>query len=192
MPRDLKSGERRPAILFFHGGSRRQMLLAWHYMAYYHNTYAMNQFLASRGYIVLSVNYRSGTGYGLELPRGAQLRRDRRERVQRRARRGALPEAAAGRRSAAHRRLRRLVRRLSDRARAGARLGSVRRRRGHSRRPRLERRHPHLHAELRPRPGHRRAATSPSSPLQLTSKAGARRCCWCTATTTATCRLRRR
>jgi dipeptidyl aminopeptidase/acylaminoacyl peptidase len=67
LPRDLKPGDRRPAVLFFHGGSRRQMLLAWHYMGYYHNTYAMNQFLASRGYIVLSVNYRSGTGYGLNF-----------------------------------------------------------------------------------------------------------------------------
>jgi dipeptidyl aminopeptidase/acylaminoacyl peptidase len=67
VPRDLKPGERRPAVLFFHGGSRRQMLLAWHYMSYYHNTYAMNQFLASRGYVVLSVNYRSGTGYGLNF-----------------------------------------------------------------------------------------------------------------------------
>ncbi|HUE84867.1 MAG TPA: prolyl oligopeptidase family serine peptidase, partial [Vicinamibacterales bacterium] len=67
VPRDLKPGERRPAVLFFHGGSRRQMLLAWHYLSYYHNTYAMNQYLASRGYIVLSVNYRSGTGYGLEF-----------------------------------------------------------------------------------------------------------------------------
>ena len=66
-PRDLKAGDKRPAVIFFHGGSRRQMLLAWHYMSYYHNTYAMNQYLASRGYVVLSVNYRSGTGYGLEF-----------------------------------------------------------------------------------------------------------------------------
>jgi dipeptidyl aminopeptidase/acylaminoacyl peptidase len=67
VPRDIKNGEKRPAVIFFHGGSRRQMLLAWHYLSYYHNTYAMNQFLASRGYVVLSVNYRSGTGYGLEF-----------------------------------------------------------------------------------------------------------------------------
>ena len=67
LPRDSKPGDRRPAVIFFHGGSRRQMLLAWHYMGYYHNTYAMNQFLASRGYVVLAVNYRSGTGYGLEF-----------------------------------------------------------------------------------------------------------------------------
>jgi dipeptidyl aminopeptidase/acylaminoacyl peptidase len=66
-PAGLKSGERRPAIVFFHGGSRRQMLLGWHYMDYYHNAYGMNQYLASRGYVVLSVNYRSGIGYGMEF-----------------------------------------------------------------------------------------------------------------------------
>jgi Tol biopolymer transport system component len=31
LPKDLKAGERRPALIFFHGGSRRQMLLTWHY-----------------------------------------------------------------------------------------------------------------------------------------------------------------
>jgi dipeptidyl aminopeptidase/acylaminoacyl peptidase len=40
------------------------MLLGWHYMFYYSNSYAMNQYLASRGYIVLTLNYRSGIGYG--------------------------------------------------------------------------------------------------------------------------------
>ncbi|HTM30219.1 MAG TPA: prolyl oligopeptidase family serine peptidase [Vicinamibacterales bacterium] len=67
LPKDLKPGERRPSLIFSHGGSRRQMLLGWHYMYYYRNAYAMNQWLASRGYIVLSVNYRSGIGYGLEF-----------------------------------------------------------------------------------------------------------------------------
>ena len=43
------------------------MLLGWHYMQYYSNAYAMNQYLASLGYIVLSVNYRSGIGYGLNF-----------------------------------------------------------------------------------------------------------------------------
>src|SRR5260370_8182731 len=33
-------------------------------MDYYHNAYAMNQELASRGYVVLSVNYRTGIMYG--------------------------------------------------------------------------------------------------------------------------------
>ncbi len=66
-PKSRRPGERHKAAIFFHGGSRRQMLLGWHYMYYYHNSYAMNQFLASRGYVVLSVNYRSGIGYGLEF-----------------------------------------------------------------------------------------------------------------------------
>jgi dipeptidyl aminopeptidase/acylaminoacyl peptidase len=53
-----------PALVFMHGGPSRQMLLGWHYLYYYHNSYGMNQYLASRGYLVLSVNYRSGIGYG--------------------------------------------------------------------------------------------------------------------------------
>lgn len=67
LPPDLKPGEKRPGLIFFHGGSRRQMLLNWHYNYYYRNAYAMNQWLASQGYVVLSVNYRSGIGYGLEF-----------------------------------------------------------------------------------------------------------------------------
>jgi len=64
LPSGLKPGERRPAVIFLHGGPIRQMLLGWHYMYYYSNAYAMNQYLASRGYIVLALNYRSGVGYG--------------------------------------------------------------------------------------------------------------------------------
>jgi len=64
LPRDLKAGERRPAIVFVHGGPVRQMLLGYHYMHFYHIAYAVNQWLASRGFIVMSVNYRSGIGYG--------------------------------------------------------------------------------------------------------------------------------
>src|SRR5260370_16993976 len=67
MPGGGAESEKRPAVVFFHGGSRRQMLLGWHYRDYYHNSYAMNQYLASLGYIVLSVNYRSGIGYGLNF-----------------------------------------------------------------------------------------------------------------------------
>ena len=67
LPPDGTPGEKHPAMIFFHGGSRRQMLLGWHYMDYYHNAYGMNQYLASLGYVVLSVNYRSGIGYGLNF-----------------------------------------------------------------------------------------------------------------------------
>ena len=64
VPEGLKSREKCPALIFLHGGPVRQMLLGWHYMFYYSNSYAMNQYLASRGYIVLALNYRSGIGYG--------------------------------------------------------------------------------------------------------------------------------
>jgi dipeptidyl aminopeptidase/acylaminoacyl peptidase len=67
LPKNRKPGEKHPAIVFFHGGSRRQMLPAFHYMYYYYNAYALNQYYANKGYIVLSVNYRSGTGYGLNF-----------------------------------------------------------------------------------------------------------------------------
>jgi dipeptidyl aminopeptidase/acylaminoacyl peptidase len=67
LPPKSQKGEAHPAVLFFHGGSRRQMLLGFHYRAYYHNAYALNQYLASQGYVVLSVNYRSGIGYGMEF-----------------------------------------------------------------------------------------------------------------------------
>ena len=53
-----------PGLVFMHGGPIRQMMLGFHYMDYYHNAYAENQYLASRGYAVLSVNYRLGTMYG--------------------------------------------------------------------------------------------------------------------------------
>jgi len=67
LPAGLQAGERRPAIAFFHGGSRRQMLPGWNYGEYYHHAYALNQYLASLGYVVLSVNFRSGIGYGMEF-----------------------------------------------------------------------------------------------------------------------------
>jgi dipeptidyl aminopeptidase/acylaminoacyl peptidase len=56
-----------PALIFTHGGPIRQMMPAFHYMDYYHNAYAENQYLASRGYVVLSVNYRLGIMYGRDF-----------------------------------------------------------------------------------------------------------------------------
>ncbi|WEK42913.1 MAG: prolyl oligopeptidase family serine peptidase [Candidatus Sphingomonas colombiensis] len=62
-----RGGGKHPGLIFVHGGPPRQMLLGWSYMDYYTHSYAMNQFLASRGYVVLSVNYRLGIGYGREF-----------------------------------------------------------------------------------------------------------------------------
>ena len=55
---------KRPAIVYVHGGGPRQMLLGWHYRWEYANDYGANQYFASRGFVVLSVNYRLSVGYG--------------------------------------------------------------------------------------------------------------------------------
>ncbi|MGH7553800.1 MAG: S9 family peptidase, partial [Longimicrobiales bacterium] len=67
MPRGARAGDHRPAVIFLHGGSRRQMLLGFNYGPYYHNAYSLNQYFVSRGFVVLSLNYRSGIGYGMEF-----------------------------------------------------------------------------------------------------------------------------
>jgi len=53
-----------PALIFVHGGPERQMLTTFHYFEAYSNLYELNQYLVSRGFDVLSVNYRSGIMYG--------------------------------------------------------------------------------------------------------------------------------
>ena len=58
---------KKPAIVYIHGGPPRQMLLGWNYSDYYSNAYASNQYLASLGFVVLSVNYRLGIGYGYDF-----------------------------------------------------------------------------------------------------------------------------
>jgi dipeptidyl aminopeptidase/acylaminoacyl peptidase len=64
VPKKMKKSDKLPAVIFMHGGPIRQMLLGWHMRGYYHNAYGLNQYLAAKGYVVLSVNYRAGIGYG--------------------------------------------------------------------------------------------------------------------------------
>ena len=68
-PSGARAGARGPAIVYVHGGPPRQMQLGWNYSDYYTNAYALNQYLASKGYTVLSVNYRLGIGYGYDFHR---------------------------------------------------------------------------------------------------------------------------
>jgi dipeptidyl aminopeptidase/acylaminoacyl peptidase len=55
---------RKPAVVYIHGGGPRQMMLGWHNRWEYANDYGANQYLVSRGFIVLSVDYRLSVGYG--------------------------------------------------------------------------------------------------------------------------------
>jgi dipeptidyl aminopeptidase/acylaminoacyl peptidase len=73
----------RAAALFIHGGPGPQQRLGWHAHDYYAHCYALNQYLAARGFVVLAVNYRSDQSYGFDYqfapevgPHGAAEYRD--------------------------------------------------------------------------------------------------------------------
>ena len=67
VPTGAAAAARHPAVVFFHGGPTRQMFAAWSPMDAYSYMYGFNQYLANKGYVVLSVNYRGGAGYGLKF-----------------------------------------------------------------------------------------------------------------------------
>jgi dienelactone hydrolase len=67
LPNNYDPTKKYPAVIFLHGGSRRQMLEGFNYSSYYSNAYALNEYFANQGYIVMSLNYRSGIGYGLDF-----------------------------------------------------------------------------------------------------------------------------
>jgi len=62
-PENRASGA--PPSSFVHGGPQRQMMPAYHYMQFYH--WALRHQISgwpNQGYIVMSINYRLGVGYG--------------------------------------------------------------------------------------------------------------------------------
>ena len=67
LPPNHDASKKYPAVIFLHGGSRRQMLLGFNYSQYYSNAYALQQYFAANGFIALTLNYRSGIGYGLDF-----------------------------------------------------------------------------------------------------------------------------
>ncbi len=73
VPAGLDRSARHPALVFVHGGPSRQMRYGWHPMHSYAVFYAFNQLLLQRGYVVISIDYRGGTGYGLDYEQGNYL-----------------------------------------------------------------------------------------------------------------------
>lgn len=69
-PKNFDSNKKYPAIVWVHGGPSRQMRGSWHPSSTYAHFYAFNQLLASRGFVVLSPNFRGGIGYGREFRHG--------------------------------------------------------------------------------------------------------------------------
>jgi len=66
-PKDIEAGKRLPAIIWIHGGPIRQMRRGWHPQRSYALFHAYNQYLVQEGYVVLTVNFRGGIGYGRDF-----------------------------------------------------------------------------------------------------------------------------
>lgn len=73
LPKGFDPSRRYPALVFVHGGQTRQMRYGWHPMHSYAVFYSFNQFLLHQGYVVLSVDYRGGTGFGQEFMEASHL-----------------------------------------------------------------------------------------------------------------------
>ena len=56
-----------PLVVYVHGGPMRQMRAGWHPSRSYGLAYAVQQYLATKGYVGLFPNYRGGIGYGAEF-----------------------------------------------------------------------------------------------------------------------------
>jgi dipeptidyl aminopeptidase/acylaminoacyl peptidase len=54
------------AVIYLHGGADDHVLPGFHRLEPYSNHYELNQYLASHGLVVLTLNFRSGTMYGYE------------------------------------------------------------------------------------------------------------------------------
>jgi len=59
-----------PGLVWVHGGPVRQMRPGWHPMRSYALFHAYHQYLLQKGYVVLTVNFRGGIGYGREFRHG--------------------------------------------------------------------------------------------------------------------------
>jgi dipeptidyl aminopeptidase/acylaminoacyl peptidase len=58
LPPDMKAGARYPALVNVHGGGTN---------SYLRTQNLLEQYLASKGYVVLAINYRGGSGFGREF-----------------------------------------------------------------------------------------------------------------------------
>jgi dipeptidyl aminopeptidase/acylaminoacyl peptidase len=59
---NLDRSKKHPAIIWVHGSGADQNYLAWH-PGFYRMYYAMSQYLAQQGYVILTPDYRGSSGY---------------------------------------------------------------------------------------------------------------------------------
>ena len=65
----LDRSKKHPAIIWIHGSGADQNYLAWH-PGYYRMYYAMDEYLAQQGYVVLTPDYRGSSGYSRDWATG--------------------------------------------------------------------------------------------------------------------------
>jgi dipeptidyl aminopeptidase/acylaminoacyl peptidase len=61
-PKDMSAQPNGAAVIFVHGAGYLHNVN--HYWSYYFREYMFNQFLASKGYVVIDIDYRGSAGYG--------------------------------------------------------------------------------------------------------------------------------
>ncbi|MEX2528229.1 MAG: prolyl oligopeptidase family serine peptidase [Gemmatimonadota bacterium] len=69
IPEGLDRSQRHPAIVWIHGSGSDQNFLGWHPGAY-RMYYAVHQYLAQQGYIILTPDYRGSSGYDRDWATG--------------------------------------------------------------------------------------------------------------------------
>jgi len=65
----LDQSKKHPAIIWVHGSGADQNYLAWH-PGFYRMYYAMDEYLAQQGYVILSPDYRGSSGYSRDWATG--------------------------------------------------------------------------------------------------------------------------
>ena len=65
----LDRSKKHPAIIWVHGSGADQNYLAWH-PGFYRMYYAMDQYLAQQGYVILTPDYRGSSGYSRDWATG--------------------------------------------------------------------------------------------------------------------------
>jgi len=68
--KDLDKTKKHPAIIWIHGSGADQNYLAWH-PGSYRMYYAISQYFAQQGYVVLTPDYRGSSGFSREWTTGA-------------------------------------------------------------------------------------------------------------------------
>ena len=169
-PADVGAKPNGAAVIFVHGaGYLHNVTMGW--SDYYYREYMFNQLLASKGYVVLAIDYRGSAGYGRDW-RTRHLPAHGRQGPGRPGGRGQVPDGPRGHRQPGESgNLRRLVRRLHDAHGAVHGPEVVRRRGGAALGDRLGPLQPLVH-EPDPEPAAGRQRGLPSAPRPSTSPRG--------------------